>query len=88
MRFVNRKGVANIASELGVSIAAIRSWQRGSVLPTASNLEKIKAYLKSQTSVSDAAGSEPQVSGELFGQPQETESKAPEFSKLSGEPPA
>ena len=83
---VNRKGVANIASELRVSIAAIRSWQRGGVLPTASNLEKIKACLKSQSPASDAAGTADTLKpGEFsFGQQQEAESA--ELSKLNPNP--
>jgi hypothetical protein len=52
---VSRKGVANVAMELEVSVAAVRSWEHG-VIPSPLNVEKIKKYLKSQGPASDAAG--------------------------------
>jgi hypothetical protein len=68
---VNRKGVANVAAELEVSVATLRSWQHG-VTPNLPNLEKIKTYLKSQTPASDVAdaAAESLKPGELFYQPE------------------
>jgi hypothetical protein len=82
---VSRKGVANVAMELEVSVAAVRSWEHG-VTPSPLNLEKIKKYLKSQSSASDAAGTvDTPKSGELFQQQLEpktsTADKQPEPTK-------
>src|SRR5262245_21488913 len=45
---VNRKGITNVAAELEVSTAALRSWLHG-VTPNSPNLEKIKKYFDNQT---------------------------------------
>jgi hypothetical protein len=56
-----------VATEIGVSINAVRSWLHGAQ-PNPVSLEKIKRYLESQLPSIDAAGAEqqPTESGELF----------------------
>jgi len=76
---VNRKGVTNVAAELEVSTAALRSWLHG-VTPTEANRRKIEALLRAgETSPIDAAA-EPLKAGELFGQPQLPEPESTESS--------
>ena len=77
------QGAGAVATQIGVSVNAIRAWQHGAQ-PNPGSYAKIEKFLNSEAPI-DTAGAEhqPRESGELFGQ-QQLEPKTSTADKQPG----
>jgi len=80
---VKMQGAEAVATQIGVSVNAIRAWQHGAQ-PNPGSYAKIEKFLNSEAPI-DTAGAEhqPRESGELFGQ-QQLEPKTSTADKQPG----